>query len=564
MAQRIGLGMLALALAAAPAPGAALAAPGLAAEIDGLMEARGLMSPTAPGCAVSVTRAGARVFAKAYGSADLEQGTPFALDTVSETGSVAKQFTAAAIFMLAEEGRLSLDDDIRRHLPEMPDHGEVIRISDLIHQTSGIREWSTLAALRGYPRFYKTIYDMPELVRLMAAQRTLNFRPGTRYEYSNSNYALATIIVERVSGISAAEFGRTRIFEPLGMTSTRWRDDLRQVVPRRAVAYRPRGQGFEQYMPHENIIGHGAMLSTVGDLQRWNQALLSGRLSPYVTGQLTARGRLRDGQARNYAGGIIITERGGRPLWRHGGVTAGYNAQLWALPDAGLSFAMLCNVRPGDGVEIAGRALDAALGLPAAPQHSAVPPLPPLTAAPAYYRAENGEMAALYEEAGAAELDLFTRSGRIRLEAGDDGWRGQTPFGAVEAARDARDLLTVQIEGREAIAFRRAAIAPASAVDWAGRYQGNDLDATYDVRRTSDGYRVSLVDPHAPDPLVFRLERLTGDTYFARIDTRSGYLRDDFVITFVAAAAGEPSRFVLSSVAGLQAVDGLMFSRTGD
>lgn len=515
---------------------------------------KGLGASDAPGCAVSVTGRDGLRFARGYGGAHLEQATPFALDTVSETGSVAKQFTAAEILLLAADGKLSLDDDIRRYLPEMPDYGAPIRIYDLLHQTSGVREWATLAALRGYPRFYRKIYGMPDLLRLVAGQRSLNFTPGERYEYSNSNYGLLAIIVERVSGRSAQAFAAERIFGPLGMKDTQWRDDLRRIVPRRAAAYRRTASGYELAMPTEDVFGHGALLTTVGDLQIWNDAILQGRLSPYVTREMLTPGRLRNGETRAYGGGVVLADYRGHRLVRHGGVTAGYTAQLWGFPDDGLSIAMLCNIQVGDMGEIAARAADAALGLPA--------PTPPVAAAPkaaarlkpGYYGSASGEMIAIARDGHATTADLFNRKGPSVLVANGTGGftTGETP--GLELRVVAPDELAAALDGHDPTRFRILdPTSPTASPE--GTFASADLAAAFTARREGASYRMELDDRLADDPIWFELQWLTGDSYLARLHTKSGYIRDDFV------AQVSPAGLALSAVMGLQGVDNLTFRR---
>ena len=538
--------------AAAAAPDAAV----VRASVEQVLASKGLGSTSSPGCAISVVSDDHPLFSAAYGAADLDQRTPFSQQTISETGSVAKQFTAAEILLLAEQGRLSLDDDIRKYLPEMPDYGAPVRIYDLLHQISGVREWSTLAALRGYPRFYRKIYGMDDLLRLVSSQRTLNFAPGTRYEYSNSNYGLLTIIVERVSGLSAAQFGRRFLFEPLGMSDSQWRDDLRRIVPGRAMAYRKTASGYEQAMPFENVYGHGALLTTVGDLQIWNRAILSGRLSPFVTRHMLEPGQLADGSRRAYGGGIVVTDYRGHRVYRHGGNTAGYTAQLWAFPDDRLSIATLCNVQAGDMAEIAARAADAALGL--TPPLGPPPPGLPMPAggAPAYFRSAGGEVVAVQRQGDRVLVNLFNRKGFVALIPGATSGRftSREDFNGLDLRFEGQDRIVANLDGHDPTTFARIAVA-APRFTVPGRYESADLKAAYVVRRDGADYRMDLADQDADDPLRFNLERLEGDTYLARLQTRSGYIRDDFAVTFTSAG------LTLSAVMGLQAVDNLAFRR---
>lgn len=542
----------------------------VSAQAATVMAARNIGPSDAPGCAVSIVAAGETVFAAGYGSADIEHRVPFGTQTVSESGSVAKQFMAASILMLVERGSLSLDDDVRKYLPEMPDYGAKIRIRDLLHHTSGVREWSTLAALRGYPRFYRKIYTNDDLLKIVSSQHALNFAPGERFEYSNSNYGLLTVILERVSGLSAREFGRRFIFEPLGMRSTQWRDDLRAIVPGRAVAYRHTASGFEQAMPTENVYGHGALLTSVEDLQRWGQALVNGGLSPFVTRQLLSPAKLNSGEERAYGGGLRLTSYRGHEVYRHGGVTAGYTAQIWAFPIEQLSIAFLCNVSPGDTDEMAARMADAALALEEPARATTSPASGNSTDAPdvasSFFMSRSGELAAVRSSAGRAFVNLFTRAGF--MEATPDAGTGtlsatREGYGRMEFRFDGSDRLVVSTDGREPMLYSRTQRAQPT-VRISGRYASEDLGAIYDVLPDKSGYRMKLVDLDADDPLRFKLEWLNGDTYVARIESRSGYLRDDFVATFSPAAGGRRARMAISSVAGLQAVDQLEFVRTRD
>lgn len=530
----------------------AWAAPTIEEAVDAVMAAKGLGPSSGPGCAVSVNK-NQDLFTKAYGSADLEHGIAFTPTTISETGSVSKQFTAAAIFLLAQDGKLSLEDDIRVHLPEMPDYGTPIRIRDLVHQTSGIREWSTLAALRGYPRFYRKFYTLADLFKLVAAQHTLNFKPGTRFEYSNSNYGLLAIIIERAGRMPMAEFARVRIFAQLGMNDTQWRTDARKIVPGRAVAYRPTAAGFEQYMPREEVYGHGAALTTVADLQIWNQAVF-GNVAPAITEQMLSPGKLTNGETRAYGGGVIVGAYRGYKVARHGGNTAGYTAQLWAFPEKSISIAVLCNVA-GNTTDIVTRAADAALGLP--PEAKPVPVMTPAqvpNGPTMYYQSPEGEVLALRKAGKKTYIDLFTRTGFMELIPGPAKGTHTTARypGALKVKLENAATVIASMDEREPSVYTRLSSSPATQTHLTGRYTNADLRTTYEIDASNI---MRLVDPDADDPILFKLERLTGDAYLARLETVSGYIRDDFTVVF------DANGFKLSSVAGYQAVDGLAFTK---
>src|SRR6266540_1812640 len=205
-----------------------------------------------PGCAAGVSAGGRSVLQRAYGMADLEHDIRNTPDTIFEAGSVAKQFTAASVLLLAKEGKLSLDDPVRKYIPELPDYGPALLIRHMLNHTSGLRDWGSVAAIAGWPRTTR-VHTHAHVLEIVHHQQAVNFTPGTRWSYSNTGYNLAAIIVSRVSGMPFAEFTRARIFEPLGMTRTSWRDDHTRIVKNRAIAYEDRRDGFHTNMPFETV-----------------------------------------------------------------------------------------------------------------------------------------------------------------------------------------------------------------------------------------------------------------------------------------------------------------------
>src|SRR5437763_15522226 len=227
-------------------------------------------SSTTPGCAVGVATDGAPALAVGYGMADLEHDVPIVPDTIFEAGSVSKQFTAAAVLLLARDRKLSLDDPVRKYVPELPDYGQPLLIRHMLNHTSGLRDWGSVAALGGWPRTTR-VHTHAHVLELVSHQHALNFPPGTQWSYSNTGFNLAAIIVQRVSGIPFPEFTKQRLFTPLEMTHTSWRDDYTRIVKTRAVAYSSGRDGFRTDMPFENVYGNGGLLTTVGDLLKWNE-----------------------------------------------------------------------------------------------------------------------------------------------------------------------------------------------------------------------------------------------------------------------------------------------------
>ena len=298
-----------------------------------------------PGCAVGVSRGGKTVLTRGYGMANLEYDIPITPTTIFEAGSVSKQFTAAAIELLAQDGKLSLDDPIRKYLPELSAAYDPVTIREMLNHTSGIRDWGTLTNLAGWPRGTRA-HTMPIVLDILSRQSALNFPAGTQFSYSNSNYNLAAMIVERVSGKSFPDFTRERIFIPLGMTSSGWRDDYSRIVKGRAYAYDPvKGGGYRANMHYENIYGNCCLMTTVGDLLAWNENFRTPRVGgkAFVEAMQTP-GLLKTGDKIDYALGLFVQDYHGKREISHSGATAGYRALLLRLPDDDdLSVALLCN-----------------------------------------------------------------------------------------------------------------------------------------------------------------------------------------------------------------------------
>ena len=298
-----------------------------------------------PGCAVGVSEHGTVALRAGYGMADLERGVPVTANTVFESGSVAKQFTAMAILLLAQQGKISLDDPMRKYLPELPDYGASLTIRHVLSHVSGLREWRLVAAFSGAPGGTFAL-DNHEVLRIASRQRALNFDPGTAWSYTNTGFNIATILIERAlgNGQTFQEFTREAIFEPLKMTHTRWRDDFRAVVPNRALAYGFREGGWTQDTPVENIIGAGGMLSTVGDWLLWNENFTHAKVGgPETVKMQQTPAILNGGKTIAYAAGLAIGSFDGLREVSHDGSTGGYRTWIGRYPEKGVSVAVMCN-----------------------------------------------------------------------------------------------------------------------------------------------------------------------------------------------------------------------------
>jgi len=316
----------------------------ITAQVDKIFEKWD--KPDSPGCALAVIKEGRIVYKRGYGMANLDHEVPITSSTVFNIASVSKQFTAAAIALLAQEGKLSLDDDVRKYIPKLPDYGTPITFRNLIHHTSGLRGVEPLMDLAGW-RIGLDYVTEEDILGFLFRQRELNFSPSEKYEYSNSNYILLAQIVTRISGQSFREYTQTHIFEPLGMKSTFFRDDQAEVVKNVAYGYLPADDNtFQLSMPTtSNIVGAGGLHTTVEDLALWDQNFYDGRVggSAFIE-QLLQPGKLNDGTVLADAGfGLIVATYRGLPIVEHGGREAGYRAHLIRFPEQRFSVACLCN-----------------------------------------------------------------------------------------------------------------------------------------------------------------------------------------------------------------------------
>jgi CubicO group peptidase (beta-lactamase class C family) len=297
-----------------------------------------------PGVAVSVIRDGGVLFSKGYGMANLELEVPITPKNVFYLGSVSKQFVASAIVLLDQEGKLSLEDDIRKYVPEFPDYGTPIAIRHLIHHTSGIRDYLELMGLAGLP--LGTFHDNQGIVDMLARQKALNFVPGEKFLYSNSGYLLLAVIVEKASGKSLREYAAEKIFEPLGMKNTHFHDDYMHLIPNRASGYFPGPDGtYRNFLSTFDRVGSGGVFSNVEDLYLWDQNFYSGKVGgEKFLARMHERGKLNSGEELDYAFGLAIDEHRGLRVVEHGGALGGYRTSLVRFPDERFSVIVLANL----------------------------------------------------------------------------------------------------------------------------------------------------------------------------------------------------------------------------
>ncbi|MDO9373465.1 MAG: serine hydrolase domain-containing protein [Ferruginibacter sp.] len=305
-------------------------------------------SATAPGAQLAISRGGQVIYSFANGLAEMENKVPLTKESLIEAGSVSKQFTAACILLLEQQGKLSLEDDVRKYVPEVPVYERAITLHHLLHHTSGLKDWGAIAELSGWPRSTKA-YTNDDVLHFISLQKTLNNIPGDEYIYSNSNYNLLAIIVQRVNGASLAIFSAENIFKPAGMQHTSWRDNYRRIVPNRAIAYSKFGNVYQTTMPNENAYGNGGLLTTAEDLLKWNNYYLNGKFgTPSLLSRQKATEPLNNGRKNSYAAGLVVDSTNGWASVTHSGATAGYRANIEFYPALDMSIAWLSNTSQPD------------------------------------------------------------------------------------------------------------------------------------------------------------------------------------------------------------------------
>jgi CubicO group peptidase (beta-lactamase class C family) len=311
-----------------------------------------------PGYAVGIIQNGEMVFAKGYGMANLEYGVPITADSPFYIGSMSKQFTAASVALLVQQGRLSLADDVRKYIPELPDYNSRITINELIHHTSGVRDWTSVALFSGFDSRFEDRLDNDDLLRLICHQRSLNFPPGTDFRYSSSGYILLTKIIERVSGQSFPAFASQHIFRPLGMEHTSVEDNYAEIVRNRVESYRAIGDHYERWLKHFNIYGDGGIVTTLNDLAKWDKNFYQDRVGEKgLVQMLLTRGRLSNQKEIHYAFGLELDTHNGYRVVKHNGGMLGFNVDMVRFPDEKLTVIVLGN---SQDASVTGLAFDVA------------------------------------------------------------------------------------------------------------------------------------------------------------------------------------------------------------
>jgi CubicO group peptidase (beta-lactamase class C family) len=378
-------------------------------KVDALFEQ--FAQSGSPGCALGVMKDGELVYKQGYGLANLEYDLPITPSTIFHVASMSKQFTAMAVALLVDAGKLSLDDEIHRYLPGIPDYGETITIRHLIHHTSGFRSDLILLVLAGWR--LEDVITNADVLELVKMQRKLNFRPGEKFAYGGVGYLLLAELVAQVTGESFAEFCQEQIFEPLGMVNTHFQDDYLRVVKNRAYAYYPVGdKHYQNAILTCALVGGTGLYTTVEDLALWDENFYTGQVGGQsVIEQMHQRGVLNNGEETDYAFGLILEKYKGRNVVVHGGDGAGIHSYMLRCPTEHFSVAILGNHGALRARQLAQQVADIYLGDVRADA--------PTTAVPETIELDEAQLGAkagrYYDADTAAFVDVEFKEGKLQI-----------------------------------------------------------------------------------------------------------------------------------------------------
>ena len=550
--------LLALSVVLIVAPSATIGAQdSIAARVDRVFAAYD--RPGTPGCALGVYRDEQMLYSRGYGLANIADATPITPKTIFDIGSTSKQFTAASIILLAQQGKLSLDDDVRRFIPELPRYQTPITIRHLLHHTSGLRDYIGLLTLGGADIAGRT--TAKDALDAIVRQRALNFEPGAEHLYSNSGYFLLSQIVERASGKSMRAFADEHIFRPLGMASTHIRDDHSTPLAGAATGYAPSAAGYDVSMSKWEQTGDGAVYTTVEDLLRWDKNFYDPKVGgAKLLEELHRTGKRNDGSALTYAGGLVIDQFRGLRMVSHGGSWAGFRAELVRFPDQKLSVSTLCNVANSNPSALARSVATIYLADQLAPATTSVAAAPPasrpvVALTPAELQAWAGHY-----------VSTATGSPRVLVVEGDRlvASVGQTrveltPHSATEfttrvGANDVFIRFERTPEGRrirqwigasEGPAFEEVTATGPLSPAYAGTYRSEELAATFTIIVTDNVMQAKLPG---------------GDTRTMRQSREGTFISGGLTLRFDPPRDGRSAGFEL----GQGRVRGIRFVRTGE
>lgn len=448
-----------------------------------------------PGCALGISQDGKPVYLHGYGMSDLQHAIAITPGSIFHVASISKEFAAYAIALLAEDGRLRLDDDFRQYVPEIPDYGHRITIRHLIHHTSGLRDQWQLLGYAGWRE--DDLITEDDVLAILARQRGVNFTPGDEWLYSNTGYTLLAVIVKRVSGQSLRDFAQARIFAPLGMRDTHFHDDHTMIVPGRTSAYQPRdGGGWKISIPVFDTYGATSLFTTAGDLLTWMANLdhpIVGTPAMVKAAQTSAV--LNDGTPTGYGYGLTVGAYRGLTAIGHGGADAGYRAQVERYPERGIAIAVACNASIAAPNVLLRKVADVLIGTSAPP-----PTLSIDTVARSVPLITRQRWAGLYRDTISQQVirvrltsdTLRLQDGRTLTATSDSSARIGSGGSALVFHSTAGVVTSAEQVPRSTrpLVFRREApFAPdrAALATFAGTYESDELDVRYVLATTDSG-----------------------------------------------------------------------------
>jgi len=460
----------------------------------------------APGCALGVIRNGDFVYRQGYGMANLEHDIPISSSSVFRIASTSKQFTAMAVALLVESGKVSLQDPVRRYFPEFPAWAEEMTVMQLIQHTSGLRDYLTLAWLVGLTE-YTDHYTTEWVLDMLARQKEGNFEPGSDFLYSNSGYMLLAQLVERVSGQTMREFSEENIFGPLGMVHTRFQDDHTHIVRNRASGYEPGETDFNINMTTLNLVGDGAVFTSIDDLLLWDRNFYENRLgkgSSELIDEMTGSRFPEEGDSAAYTpgpnGGAYYAFGLERDTYRgltrisHSGSFAGFRADMIRFPEQMLTVAILCNRSDATPTLLASQVADYYLRdqmEAAADSDGSMADTPLNGQSLVIYTGEfwdntnmvglkvdqeNGELWADHPELGRFELEAI---GPHRWRLVDSPWDVKLVYEIEGGTARQLDTLFNNAAWGSFRPFKRAQPDPAKMAAYTGTYYSPELDVEY-------------------------------------------------------------------------------------
>jgi CubicO group peptidase (beta-lactamase class C family) len=461
-----------------------------------------------PGVVIAVIRGGRIAFQRALGQADLTHGVPFTVETVTNLGSTSKQFTGFALALLADRGALSLDDDVRRHIPELPDFGTKVTLRHLLSHTTGYREFINTLALGGRQVMAGDYVGNDELIQVVQRQPRLQNEPGAEFNYNNTAFGLATTVVERVTGKPFPQWMEEEVFRPLGMNHTVVRSHPGQVIPNRSVGYVPAEGGFREVRDLGGSMGAGGVYTTVADLARWMRNLHTAELGgPRVVRELTTRNVLTGGDTTSYGLGLFIDSNRGLRRMHHGGSDVAHRSTFVYYPELDAGYVVQSNhgALPGSVASLVAEAffgehMTAETPRAAAATPPAAPGLVPAARLESYvgrYALDAMPSVVLTisrDDAGRPLLQVTGQPAVAMTAASDTTFALPIPDVSVtfHRAADGRvNALTLHQSGNHR-ASRVPDAAPVDLAPLAGRYFSEELETFYDLA-VEDG---SLVVRH--------------------------------------------------------------------